>query len=94
MPDIKYMPRGNDSRVALCSVCRSKKDVREKMAQVKQPVVQGKKPYYCERCNYKFKFDPKLGTGLKCPYCGKADAVEEYKDLSADSLLKEVSGRE
>ncbi len=33
--------------------------------------------YICERCMYKFKYNTKSKTELKCPYCGRSDKVKE-----------------
>ena len=86
--DIKYLPKGDDSKIALCSACRAKEAEDAKKEKVEKEKPQ-KKSYICSRCNYKFKHDPKGVTNLKCPYCGKADKVSEFKVKSADVLISE-----
>lgn len=90
IPDIKYLPKGKDSRIALCSACRSKTDIMKEINESVKKAVPQKKVYFCSRCKFKFKFDPKGVSNLSCPYCGKADRVVEHKMDSADALLKET----
>jgi DNA-directed RNA polymerase subunit RPC12/RpoP len=82
---IKYMPTGNDSRMALCSKCMAipVEDRKKKIESIKQP-------FFCVRCKYKFNFSPNGVTGLKCPYCGKDDKIVLDKPGSASTLIKEV----
>ena len=89
IPDINYVPKGKDAIMALCVSCRIKKKDAEKEVKITQ---QDKKPYYCYGCRYKFSFDAKGVSNLKCPYCGSGDKVGEYKPPSADKLLNEFSG--
>jgi len=77
---IRYMPKGRDSKIALCEDCRLKaKDepVKEKAA-VKEQAKQEPAPqtsYICVRCKYKFRYEPNPRKALRCPYCGKDDNV-------------------
>ena len=76
--DIKYMPKGDSSKIALCSDCRQKSTVTERSPAKKQ-ADSFKQNYYCTRCRYKFRFDPYGVTNLKCPNCGESDKVREEK---------------
>lgn len=80
---VRYVPVGKDYIKVLCRECRLGKP---------KPVpakVSDKKEFYCSRCKYKFKHDPKGSTNLRCPYCGKKDKVDERKNIPAEKLLKE-----
>jgi DNA-directed RNA polymerase subunit RPC12/RpoP len=86
-PQIKYLPKGKDQRIALCDECRAKftaGDTDDK----KKAKSAAKKSYICARCRYKFTLDPSGVTNLKCPYCGKDDKIVENKVPSADRLIK------
>lgn len=103
--EIKYTQKGKDSIVALCSTCRGTKvevvrdifkdlkELKEKEAQKRAPVKVGetqKEVYFCGQCRYKFRYDPKSQSGLKCPYCGSSINVVKHDFVSAEALLKEV----
>ena len=77
--DIKYMPNGKDSMIAICSACRAKTSAETKSQQ--NTAKPQKKRYFCERCRYKFRFDPASVTNLRCPMCGKKDKITEGNDL-------------
>lgn len=83
--DIRYLPKGKDARIALCSECRSKGFVSD---EKEKKVTDKKLKYFCSRCRYKFKFDPTGVSNIKCPYCGKDDKIIEDKVPPADELLK------
>lgn len=91
--EIKYISKGDEAKMALCSGCRDKAKLEEKkkimMAAQKE---KQKSSYYCRRCRYKFSYDPQGMTNLKCPYCGKADKVEKHDPQSAEKLLEELDG--
>ncbi|MFH0870257.1 MAG: hypothetical protein V1866_04340 [archaeon] len=89
--DMKYVPKGNESRMALCKNClasfnteaaKKKKQADEVRAKLKRSA------YFCSRCRYKFKYDPGSNASLRCPYCGKADKIMETEQIDAESLLK------
>lgn len=82
--DMKYIPKG-DSKITLCSSCRSKNDVSKKTIKKEQ---SQKIPYFCSRCRYKFKFSHDGITNLKCPYCGRSDKITEDEASTADTLIK------
>lgn len=86
--EIRYQLKEN-SRIALCPNCREKADTVNPKPRIKS---EDKKPYFCERCKYKFRFDPKKGRALKCPYCGKEDKVTEDKISNAEDLIKQSMG--
>jgi transcription initiation factor IIE alpha subunit len=85
--DIKYLPVGKDSMTAVCTDCRDKNKVMEKLNAPPKKEVE-RPAYFCTRCRYKFKYNPQGDTALKCPYCGKTDKVVENKTPSADTLVK------
>lgn len=85
--DIKYLPKGKDGMIALCSSCRQKyKDPAKKPG--KEDIKPDKKPYFCIQCKYHFRFNPKSGVNLRCPFCGRADKVIEDKVPDADTLIR------
>ena len=92
MSEMKYLPKGKDQRIALCSDCRAKFLAKEKEGDVKKDA--NKSMYFCMRCNFKFKYDSKGETNLKCPYCGKSDKVAPYRPPSADALLRDIEDPE
>jgi len=84
--EIKYLPKGKDGMVALCPSCRTKfKATAEKKPAELKPA---KKPYFCIRCKYHFKFDPRSAANLRCPFCGREDKVIEDKVPDADTLIR------
>jgi DNA-directed RNA polymerase subunit RPC12/RpoP len=89
--DMKYMPKGDGGRIGLCSACRAKFNPEEEIKKEAKKAIGSKKQYFCTRCRYKFTYDPKSITNLKCPYCGKEDHVIEHKMQSADKLLKNLT---
>lgn len=84
--DIKYMNKSDGSITSRCSACRNKNKIEIKKESEKKEAM--KKTYRCSRCNYKFNFNTGGSATLRCPYCGKADKVSEYKVVSADELIK------
>ncbi len=88
--DIKYLPKGDSSRMALCTSCLKSfnQAADKKKASSKILNMSGGASYFCARCRYKFTFNPQGNASLRCPYCGKSDKVTENKNLDADSLLK------
>lgn len=105
---IKFVLKGKDSTMPACSQCRSAmqskplRKINEEIAdEKKQSMQQGReekrnpssKPaYYCERCRYKFGYDPKGRTDLMCPFCGKADKIVLHKIPATEDLLKQSEG--
>lgn len=101
IPNVQYVAKGGDSLMALCSLCRS--EIANERIKYPQIVVKKgtpqkeqtkKAPYFCERCRYKFLFDPSTIANLRCPYCGKSDRTHKYKPQSADTLLKTLTDEE
>ena len=103
--EIKYTQKGNDAVQALCSSCRGVKigigrdfikDLREfkekenKNIVAPKKEVAGKEVYFCGQCKYRFNYDPKSQSGLKCPYCGTSYNVVKHDFISAEALLNEV----
>ena len=43
--DIRFMPKGKDSKTSLCSACRAESGVEEKATVVQKQ--SKKKPYFC-----------------------------------------------
>jgi DNA-directed RNA polymerase subunit RPC12/RpoP len=89
--EIKYLPKGDNSRMALCTSClkifnTGKDDKKKKTAQ--SASMSGGKTYFCGRCRYKFKFNLAGNAELRCPYCGKKDKILENKDIDADSIIR------
>lgn len=87
---IKYMPKGNDARIALCESCRAKFKTDSKIGGSKSGSSSSKKPYFCARCRYKFKFDHSGLTNLKCPYCGKDDKIIKDDVPNTERLLRDA----
>ncbi len=84
--DIKYLPKGEAGRIALCPACRTKRTAEAKKQPAKPELI--KILYMCAHCNFKFKFEPSGNSKLRCPYCGKADKLVEESKLTVDNLLK------
>lgn len=76
--DVKYVAKGDGTRLALCSKCRNKvvesqiKANPEKSAKTSEKV-----PYVCGKCGYRFRFDPNSQAQLRCPYCGRPDKLQQ-----------------
>jgi DNA-directed RNA polymerase subunit RPC12/RpoP len=85
--DIKYIVKGPDSKVALCSKCRAQSTVEA--SKIKEKKAEEKVPYICGRCKYKFKYDKSSGAALKCPYCGKNDKMMVDKVSDINKLINE-----
>lgn len=86
--EIRYMPKGRDSSIALCGLCRLKaKKEFEKEEFKKKEKAEPEKPadsnkYVCLRCNYKFYYTPNPRKIFRCPFCGKDDKlVKDEVDL-------------
>ncbi len=90
--DIKYLPKGDNSRMALCKSCLktfNPKDDKKKIIP-KSSGFSGGKNYFCSRCKYKFKYNPQSDAALRCPFCGKSDKMLEDKQIDAESLLRQA----
>lgn len=88
MSEIRFQMK-DEGRVALCSNCRD----NAKMSELKpRPKPEEKKPFFCERCKYKFKHDTESGKALRCPYCGKPDKVIEDNVSQAEDIIRESTG--
>ena len=74
--EMRFVPKGNDAKLTLCSGCRKEHVSEQKEMLDKKAVDSSKKNYFCGRCRYKFQFNPTGVTNMKCPYCGKPDKVE------------------
>jgi len=88
--EIKYLPKGDNARMALCKSCLktfNPADAKKKVPAKATSVAAGKS-YFCGRCRYKFKFNPVGNAALRCPYCSKSDKVIEDKDIDAESILR------
>lgn len=90
--DIRYLPKGNNARMALCKNCLKtfKPNDDKKKIMPKLSGTSASKGYTCSRCKYKFKYNPEGNAALRCPFCGKSDKVLEDKQIDAESLLKET----
>ncbi|MBM3199666.1 hypothetical protein FJZ53_01925 [Candidatus Woesearchaeota archaeon] len=100
--DIKYVAKGKDSAIALCSECRSSKENMAKSAPGKpnfkpepkkvafvSPDTK-KKVYFCSICKYKFKVDVSKKSKIVCPFCGRTNGIEEHEVQSADELVQKA----
>jgi len=80
--DIRYLPTGDNERLALCSECRTKTGQVEKKkgsaSYLLKNEVGQKAVYFCGRCRYKFKHEIVTNAKLRCPYCGKDDQLMQY----------------
>ncbi|MBN2051969.1 hypothetical protein JW756_00525 [Candidatus Woesearchaeota archaeon] len=88
--DIKYLPKGDNARMALCKSCLktfNSADAKKNFPAKATNVASGNS-YFCGRCRYKFKFNPAGNATLRCPFCGKSDKVIENKDIDAESILR------
>ena len=88
IPEIKYLPKGKDSTIALCLACRIKNKETEEFKGTKGGV---KKIYFCVRCRYKFQFNKDGMHNLMCPYCGRNDKIQDHATQTADHLLKNTN---
>ena len=89
--DIRYLPKGNNSRMALCKNCLKTLNPKDEKAKAtsKAPGISVGKNYFCARCKYKFKFNPAGNATLRCPFCGKSDKVLDDKQTDASTLLRD-----
>ncbi|MCX6707289.1 MAG: hypothetical protein NT001_04070 [Candidatus Woesearchaeota archaeon] len=93
MYEIKYMPKGYEGSVPLCRQCvldeeakkQKTKERKEKASLMPKKTIR----FVCERCRYKFDYDPKGRKARRCPSCGKDDKIEEDK-FSMSSVLETV----
>jgi protein-arginine kinase activator protein McsA len=94
LADVKYLPKGNSSKMALCSLCRQQTLPENALGKSSgsKVLAKNKRPeYFCGRCRFKFKYTADGATNLKCPYCGKSDKIVEYKTGSADMLVQNAT---
>jgi len=81
---VKYVPKDENTMMVVCNDCASGKTS-------KKPAPSTTKiKYFCGRCKYKFKHDPKSLRELQCPFCGKSDRIMD-DNTDAASVLQEVS---
>jgi protein-arginine kinase activator protein McsA len=88
---VRYVPKGDGSRMALCNKCLSLfkvEEAKKKQAASAASGSSGKHSFFCGRCRYKFKYSPSSRTELRCPYCGKADKILDNKETDAATLVK------
>lgn len=84
--DIRYVIRAGDTTIAACAECRVKGIKPEKSEAQKEEAL--KRSFMCERCHYKFRYNPEKVIDVKCPYCGKADKVVEHRPTSAANIVR------
>ncbi|MBN1793183.1 hypothetical protein JW826_05875 [Candidatus Woesearchaeota archaeon] len=90
LSELKYVPKGNDSKMALCTSCLKNFNVPPgsvKKAPADAPLSSVKR-FLCSRCNYKFRFNTSKDSALRCPYCGRTDKIIDEDSRSAERILK------
>lgn len=85
--EVKYLPKGKDSTMLICSSCRASINEKEEPTKKREEKVR----YMCTRCSYKFNYNPSSISNLRCPTCGKGDRVKRCDELSTESLLRSVN---
>ena len=85
--DVRYVLKGKDSKMTLCSECRAKIEGAGKTSNLSKDSPQ-KQVYICSRCDYKFTLGPKGDIKSTCPYCGKSDSIKKCNVFSAQSLIQ------
>ena len=88
--DVRYVLKGKDSRVALCTSCRTKYKPEADKGAKAVPAKSNKVPYMCVRCHYKFKYNPKSEGALRCPFCGHDDKLMKNTAPDAETLLRTI----
>lgn len=95
--DLRFVLGEKGIAIPLCSECRAKTKqkvpVRKRVEEGRGIKKEVNRPdFYCERCKYRFKYDPRGRTDLRCPFCGKSDKIRQHKMHAADDLIKESEG--
>lgn len=85
----KYIPKGADAKMLICSNCYNNRNNLESTTPYYSKSSPKKHQYFCARCRYNFKHDPK-SFKLSCPYCGKADQLVERKEKTAAEILNSL----
>ncbi len=93
--DVKSMKYDRTGRNLICPSCYAKEFGKriEDVAPVKKAQKQTtahigrKKRYVCNKCSYKFKYDPFSDQNLKCPYCGSKSVTLDEGVL--DKLIRD-----
>ncbi len=69
--DIRYVVVDGEKK-ALCSNCNMPKKAAEDPKRLKVP-------YFCERCKYRFLYNPYGEVRLRCPLCGQDDEIVKVR---------------
>lgn len=68
--------------VAMCNVCRGEVPDEPEPAHMfveRIDELPDRLMFYCNRCQYKFRHNPKGAVKLYCPWCGDADQVSQLQ---------------
>lgn len=90
LSDVRYIPKGKDSKMLICSLCLEKRTNIESRLPYSTANRSKKQEFFCKRCKYNFRHDTKSLGYLKCPYCGRDDQVIEKKQRTAAEILNSI----
>ncbi|MDP3918761.1 MAG: hypothetical protein Q8Q35_02555 [Nanoarchaeota archaeon] len=88
--DVKYIARPGNMPIAMCVSCRNNWASSNKEKKPEVNIKEMRKVFLCNSCRYKFRFNIMSSSKVKCPFCGRADKLEEYRGDYAERLVRSV----
>jgi protein-arginine kinase activator protein McsA len=85
---IKYVAKGNESKMALCNKCLKAFSVSPSQIRKDSLASKPESRFVCERCSYTFTMKDSSSANLRCPYCGRDDKIVDANTKSAGHLLR------
>ena len=90
--DVKYVVKSSDGMpIAMCTSCRNSwESTTNKKKKPEEAVKELRKIFLCHNCGYKSRFNVLSSSRAKCPFCGRADRIEEYREDFAEKLVRSM----
>ena len=89
--DGKYVVKtSNGMPIAMCTSCRNSWESSNRKKKPEENVKELRKIFLCHSCGYKFRFNMSSSSRVKCPFCGRADRIEEDREDFAEKLVRSM----